>query len=215
MATERPALGRLLAPVERPLRRIAWPASWLLVTVPAIIITVQFLTDQLGADPIDRAQRLTGEWTLRFLLLSLAITPLVRVTGWGWLITFRRFFGLSAFFWALSHLLEYIVLDYFFDWTEIVKDITKHWYVTLGMAAFLLLIPLALTSTKASIKRLGGKRWTALHRLVYVSLILGCLHFTWAVKKDKSEPILYGAVAAGLLAFRLVGRTGRRDPARP
>lgn len=210
---------QILATLERPLRRVLRPASWLLVTVPAIIITWQFLTDQLGADPIDRAQRLTGEWTLRFLLLSLAITPLMRVTGWGWLVTYRRFFGLSAFFWALSHLLEYVVLDWYFDWSEIVKDITKHWYVTLGMAAFALLIPLALTSTKASIKRLGGKRWNALHRLVYASLILGCLHFTWAVKKDKTEPILYGAVAAGLLAFRLPWfsprSVGRRDPARP
>lgn len=205
-----PPLGRLLAPVERPLRRALRPALWLLVTLPAVYITVQFLRDELGADPIDRAQRLSGEWTLRFLIASLAITPLMRITGWGWLVTYRRFLGLAAFFWALGHLLEYIVLDWFFDWNEIIKDITQHWYVTLGMLSFVLLVPLALTSTKASIKRLGGQRWNALHRLVYVSVIAGCLHFVWAVKKDISEPILYGAVTMGLLGARLVWRPTRR-----
>ncbi len=194
------------------MRRWIRPALWVLVLAPAPAIVAMFLLNKLGANPIREVEHETGKWALRFLAGSLAVTPLMRITGAGWLVAERRFLGLAAFFWALTHLLVYTVLDWFFDWHEIWKDILKHWYVTLGMAAFLLLIPLALTSTKASIRRLGGKRWTQLHRLVYVSVILACLHFTWAVKKDISEPILYGAIVAALLAFRLVWRGGRRSP---
>jgi sulfoxide reductase heme-binding subunit YedZ len=183
---------------------------WALVLLPAPVLVAQLLLDQLGADPIDKLERLTGEWALRFLIASLAVTPLMRLTGWGWLVTQRRFLGLAAFFWAVGHLSVYTVLDWFFDWQEIIKDVTKHLYITLGMLAFVLMVPLALTSTKASIRRLGGARWNALHSLVYVSVIAACLHFVWAVKQDIAEPMLYGGIAAMLLVFRLVRRPASR-----
>lgn len=195
---------------ERTVRRFIRPALWALVLLPAPVLIAQLLLDQLGADPIDKLERLTGEWALRFLIASLAVTPLMRVTGWGWLVAQRRFLGLAAFFWAFGHLSVYTVLDWFFDWQEIVKDVTKHLYITLGMTAFVLMVPLALTSTKASIRKLGGPRWNRLHSLVYVSVIAACLHFVWAVKKDLREPIIYGGVAAALLAFRVLWRAKPR-----
>ncbi|GAB1342732.1 protein-methionine-sulfoxide reductase heme-binding subunit MsrQ [Gemmatimonas sp.] len=195
---------------ERMVRRFIRPALWALVVLPAPVLIAQLLLDQLGADPIDKLERLTGEWALRFLIASLAVTPLMRLTGWGWLVAQRRFLGLAAFFWAFGHLSVYTVLDWFFDWQEIVKDVTKHLYITLGMTAFVLMVPLALTSTKASIRKLGGPRWNRLHSLVYVSVIAACLHFVWAVKKDLGEPILYGGVAAALLAFRVLWRAKPR-----
>jgi sulfoxide reductase heme-binding subunit YedZ len=196
------------------MRRWLRPASWVAVIAPIPVIVAYFFLGKLGANPIREVEHMTGEWALRFLAASLAVTPLMRLTGAGWLVAERRFLGLAAFFWAVGHLLVYTVLDWFFDWHEIWKDILKHWYVTLGMLAFLLMIPLALTSTKASIKRLGGKKWNALHRLVYVSVAAACLHFFWAVKKDRSEPILYGTVVAVLLASRLIWRGGRRPSVR-
>lgn len=195
---------------ERTVRRFIRPALWALVLLPAPVLIAQLLLDQLGADPIDKLERLTGHWALRFLIASLAVTPLMRVTGWGWLVAQRRFLGLAAFFWAFGHLSVYTVLDWFFDWQEIIKDVTKHLYITLGMTAFVLMVPLALTSTKASIRKLGGPRWNKLHSLVYISVIAACLHFVWAVKKDLSEPILYGSVALALLAFRVLWRAKPR-----
>lgn len=200
---------------ERLVRRFVRPALWALVLVPVPVLAAQFLLDQLGADPIDKLERLTGEWALRFLIASLAVTPLMRLTGWGWLVAQRRFLGLAAFFWALGHLSVYTVLDWFFDWQEIIKDVTKHLYITLGMAAFLIMVPLALTSTKASIRKLGGVRWNKLHSLVYLSVIAACLHFVWAVKKDITEPMIYGGIAALLLAFRVVWRPAPRASIRP
>ncbi len=203
----------MLARGEGPIRRLIRPALWLLVIVPAIVLVAQLLLDQLGAEPIEALQHASGEWTLRLLAASLAVTPLMRLTGWGWLVAQRRFLGLAAFFWALGHLSVYIVLDQFFDWPEIVKDILKHLYITVGMLAFVLMIPLALTSSKWSIKRLGGKRWNQLHRLVYVSAIAGCVHFLWAVKKDLAEPMLYAAVFVVLFALRFILRKpGPRSP---
>lgn len=195
-----------VATVERVTRRFIRPALWLLVVLPAPMLIAQLLLDQLGADPIDKLERLTGAWALRFLIASLAVTPLMRLTGWGWLVAQRKFLGLAAFFWAFGHLSVYTVLDWFFDWQEITKDILKHLYITLGMTAFVLMVPLALTSTKGAIKRLGGVRWNRLHSLVYVSVIAACLHFVWAVKKDITEPMIYGGIALVLLAVRVVGR---------
>ena len=160
----------------------------------------------LGANPIERLEDETGRWTLRLLAGSLAVTPLVTFTRWGWLIRERRFLGLAAFCYAVLHLNVYIGLDNFFDVDDIVKDVLKHLYVTVGMTGFLLLVPLAVTSTKGWIRRLGGKRWNQLHRLVYVAAIAGCVHFIWAVKKDKTEPLIYAAVFLSLFALRLVGR---------
>lgn len=203
----------LLARAESPVRRLIRPALWLLVIVPAIVLVAQLLLDQLGAEPIESLQKASGKWALRLLAASLAVTPLMLVTGWGWLVAQRRFLGLATFFWALGHLSVYIMLDQFFDWPEIVKDILEHLYITVGMLAFVLMIPLALTSTKWSIKRLGGKRWNQLHRLVYVSAIAGCVHYLWAVKKDREEPMLYAAVFVVLFALRFILRKpGPRSP---
>ena len=203
----------LLARAESPIRRLIRPALWLLVIVPAIVLVAQLLLDQLGAEPIEALEHASGKWTLRFLAGSLAITPLMGLTGWGWLLAQRRFLGLATFFWAIGHLSVYTVLDQFFDWPAITEDILKRIYITLGMLAFVLMIPLAVTSTKASIRRLGGKRWTQLHRLVYVSAVAGCVHYLWAVKKDLAEPILYAAVFAVLFALRLILR--KRGPRTP
>ncbi len=200
----------MVSTVERVTRRFIRPALWLLVVLPAPMLIAQLLLDQLGADPIDKLERLTGAWALRFLIASLAVTPLVWLTGWGWLVAQRKFLGLAAFFWAFGHLSVYTVLDWFFDWQEITKDILKHLYITLGMTAFVLMVPLALTSTKGAIKRLGGVRWNRLHSLVYVSVIAACLHFVWAVKKDITEPMIYGGIALVLLAVRVVGRPPAR-----
>jgi sulfoxide reductase heme-binding subunit YedZ len=208
-------LSQETSSAERHVRRFIRPALWALVLVPAPLLIAQLLLDQLGADPIDKLERLTGEWALRFLIASLAVTPLMRLTGWGWLVAQRRFLGLAAFFWAFGHLSVYTVLDWFFDWQEILKDVTKHLYITLGMLAFVIMVPLALTSTKASIRKLGGVRWNKLHALVYVSVIAACLHFVWAVKQDITEPMIYGGIAALLLAFRVVGRPTPRASIRP
>lgn len=203
----------MLARLEPLVRRWLRPVLWLVAVGPAVWIVFALFTDRLGADPIEKVEHLTGQWTLRILAGSLAVTPLIRVTRWGWLITQRRFLGLAAFFWAVAHLSAYVGLDQFFDVGAIVEDVLKHLYITVGMLAFLLLLPLALTSTKASIRRLGGKRWTALHRLVYVAAIAGCIHFLWAVKKDVQEPILYSAVFALLLVLRFAWRRKRASPA--
>lgn len=206
-------MSSLLVRAESPVRRLIRPALWLLVIVPAIVLVAQLLLDQLGAEPIEELEHASGKWALRFLAASLAVTPIMRMTGWGWLLAQRRFLGLATFFWALGHLSVYIVLDQFFDWSAIGDDILKRLYITLGMLAFVLMIPLALTSTKAAIRKLGGKRWNLLHRLVYVSAVAGCVHFLWAVKKDLAEPILYAAVFAFLFALRFVLRKpGPRSP---
>jgi sulfoxide reductase heme-binding subunit YedZ len=205
----------MLARAEAPLRRLIRPALWLLVVVPAIVLVAQLLLNQLGAEPIESLEHASGEWALRLLAASLAVTPLMRLTGWGWLVAQRRFLGLAAFFWAMGHLSVYIVLDQFFDWPEIVKDVLKHLYITVGMLAFVLMIPLALTSTKSSIRRLGGQRWTKLHRLVYVTAVAGCVHYLWAVKKDIAEPLLYAAVFVVLFVLRLVLRKPGPRTSRP
>jgi sulfoxide reductase heme-binding subunit YedZ len=202
-----------LSRVEPHVRRWIRPLMWVVVIGPVVWLAVQAFTGALGADPIDKLERESGQWTLRMLAAALAVTPVMRLTGWGWLVAQRRFLGLSAFFYAVGHLGVYIGLDWFFDIGEIVKDVVKHLYVTVGMLAFLLMVPLALTSTKRSIRRLGGKRWNQLHRLVYLSAVAGCIHFLWAVKKDIREPILYITIFAVLFAVRLYwwrrGRSSR------
>ena len=203
----------MLSRAESPIRRVIRPALWLLVIAPAIVLIAQLLLDQLGAEPIEALEHASGKWALRLLAASLVVTPLMRLTSWGWMVAQRRFLGLAAFFWAMGHLSVYIVLDQFFDWPEIVKDVLKHLYITVGMLAFVLMIPLALTSTKWSIRTLGGKRWTQLHRLVYVSAVAGCVHVLWAVKKDLAEPMIYAAVFAVLFALRLILR--KRGPRAP
>lgn len=192
-------------------RRWIHPAMWALVTVPVVAMIAMYPLGMLGANPIRELEHFSGEWALRLLACSLAVTPLIKLTRWGWLIPERRFLGLAAFYWAILHLSVYIGLDMFFDVSDIVEDVLKHLYITVGMLAFVLMIPLALTSTKASIKRLGGRKWNALHSLVYVSAIAGCVHYLWGVKKDIEEPIMYSSVFVVLFAFRIVWKWGRRD----
>jgi sulfoxide reductase heme-binding subunit YedZ len=158
--------------------------------------------DQLGANPVETLSHRTGDWSLRFLLLTLAVTPLRRLTGWNGLQRFRRLLGLFAFFYVSLHFGVYLVFDQFFDWRAIVADIAKRPYITVGFAGWLLLIPLAVTSTGGMMKRLG-RNWQGLHRLIYLIGALGVLHYLWLVKADLSEPLLYAGILALLLSYRL------------
>lgn len=179
------------------------PVVIVLALVPAARIVWQIFFGGLGANPIEEIQHRTGDWTLNFLALTLVITPLRRLSGWGWLVPYRRTFGLLAFFFATTHLLNYMVLDLFFDWGEIAEDILERPYITIGMAAFIALIPLALTSTKASIRRLGARRWNRLHQLIYPVVIAGTVHYWLSVKQDIARPLIYALIFGGLLAIRI------------
>jgi sulfoxide reductase heme-binding subunit YedZ len=156
-------------------------------------------------NPIEFITRSSGTWTLVFLLLTLSITPLRQLTGWAGWLAYRRMLGLYAFFYACLHLLTYLWLDQFFDWAAIWSDILQRPFITVGMLAFLLLIPLAATSTQAMMRRLK-RRWGQLHRLVYLIAVLAVVHYLWLVKKDLTEPLIYAAVLAVLLAWRVVKR---------
>ncbi len=179
--------------------------------LPAASLVWAALTDGLGAEPIERVTHVTGSWTLRFLLASLAVTPFRRLFGWRWIAPLRRTFGLTAFSYACLHYLTYIVLEHFFDWELIVEDVLERRYVTVGFAALLCLVPLAVTSTRAMMRRLG-RRWNALHRLAYLAGVLGTIHFLWLVKADLLEPLLYAAALGLLLGARLWPRL-KRSPA--
>jgi len=172
--------------------------------VPLASLTWKAATVKLGANPIEAITHSTGDWTLIFLLVTLAVTPLRRLTGQPWLIRFRRMFGLFAYFYACLHFLTYIWLDQGFDVHSMVKDVYKRPFITMGFTAFLLLAPLVVTSTRKMIQRLGGRRWQWLHRLIYVSAGAAIVHFTWAMKKDIHRPIEYGVVLAVLLGYRVV-----------
>jgi methionine sulfoxide reductase heme-binding subunit len=161
-------------------------------------------TGHLGANPIEKITHETGDWTLRLLLITLAITPLRKILAIPSLIRFRRMLGLYAFFYAFLHFVTYVWLDKFFDIHEMLVDIGKRKFITVGFTAFVLLIPLAITSTRGWIRRLGGKRWQALHRLIYLSAIGGVIHYLWLVKADIREPLEYGTLLAILLLYRVV-----------
>jgi sulfoxide reductase heme-binding subunit YedZ len=163
----------------------------------------------LGANPVEELIHRFGIWGLNFLLITLAVTPLRRLTGKSWLLRFRRVLGLFAFFYVLMHFLTYAGLDQHFDLPLIFEDIAERPFITIGFTAFLLLIPLAVTSTNAMMKRLG-RRWQKLHRLVYVIAVLGVVHFYWQVKLDTLEPLIYAAILAALLGYRLKGRKNDR-----
>ncbi len=171
-------------------------------------------TGPLGANPIEYINRYLGDWAIRFLLLSLAVTPVRGITGWNWIMRFRRMIGLYAFFYVCLHLSSYIGLDQFFDWGEIWKDIIKRNYITVGMLTFLMLVPLAATSTNGMVKRLGGKRWTNLHKLIYVAGVTSCFHFYMMRKGVQLEPIIYGAIAGVLLGNRLAAHLRKKAQAR-
>jgi sulfoxide reductase heme-binding subunit YedZ len=176
---------------------------FLLCLGPVTVLTWKFLHELLGANPIDVITRSTGRWTLTFLLITLGVTPLRRLAGTPWLVRFRRMLGLYAFFYGCLHLTTYVWMDKFFDVHEMLQDILKRRFITAGMTGWLLMLPLALTSTVGWIRRLGGKRWQKLHRLIYFSAAAGVIHFLWLVKADKRKPLTYGAVLAILLAHRL------------
>jgi sulfoxide reductase heme-binding subunit YedZ len=174
-----------------------------LCLVPLGLLVWKALQGELGANPIEVITHATGDWTIRFLLITLAITPLRRITGQNWLIRFRRMLGLFAFFYVVLHFLTYIWLDKFFDFHEIVKDIGRRPFITVGFLGFVLLIPLALTSTQGMIRRLG-KDWQKLHRLIYLAAIAGVVHYWWLVKIDVRLPLMYGAILTVLLLARVV-----------
>jgi sulfoxide reductase heme-binding subunit YedZ len=184
---------------------------FLLALGPLAWLTWGVFTDNLGANPIDVVTDETGTWTLRFLVLTLLITPLRRWFGWNGLVRFRRMLGLFAFFYGCLHFLTYIWLDQFFAFDEIVKDVIKRPFITAGFTAFLLMWPLALTSTKGWIRRLG-RRWQALHRLVYASAVLGVVHYWWLVKADISRPLRYALIVGVLLSARIWWAARRPSP---
>jgi sulfoxide reductase heme-binding subunit YedZ len=160
--------------------------------------------NSLGANPIEAVTRGLGAWALNFLLITLAITPLRHYAKWAWPINLRRLLGLYAFFYASLHLTAYLWLDQFFDWMAVAKDILKRPFITVGMAAFLLLIPLAATSTDTAIRKLGGRRWQQLHRSVYAVSALAVLHYLWMVKADLKKPLIYATLLTLLLGLRLL-----------
>ena len=175
--------------------------------IPVLRLSWFAYSDQLGANPIELITRSLGTWTLVFLLITLSITPVRKLSGWAWLIKLRRMAGLFAFFYASLHFITYIWLDQFFDFSSIYKDVIKRPFITIGFAAFVMLIPLAATSTNAMIKKLGGQLWQKLHRLVYLIAIFAVLHYWWLVKKDITQPLIYAAVLTLLLVYRVWSRS--------
>lgn len=184
--------------------------------LPFARLAVFTVMDRLGANPIEFITRNTGDWTLYFLCITLAVTPLRRLSGWNWLIKLRRMLGLFAFFYATLHFTTFLWFDHFFDVDEMLKDVVKRPFITVGFIAFVLLIPLAATSTNRMTRLLGGKRWQALHRTIYLIAPLAILHFWWmkAGKHDFERPILFGVTVAALLLVRLYWRVARQRAAR-
>jgi methionine sulfoxide reductase heme-binding subunit len=171
---------------------------------PAFVLTWKGFHDGLGANPIDVITRATGKTTLTFLLITLSVSPVRKLSGLSWLIRFRRMLGLFAFFYGSLHLMTYVWLDKFFDVQAMLHDIAKRRFITAGMTAWVLMLPLAITSTTGWIRRLGGKRWQKLHRLIYFSAAAGVIHFIWLVKADLRDPLTFGAILAMLLAYRVI-----------
>jgi sulfoxide reductase heme-binding subunit YedZ len=184
---------------------------FLLCLSPAILLALQLLSAIFGwqafqgdvtANPIEYFTHATGDWTLRFLCITLAVTPLRKILRVPQLIRFRRMLGLFAFFYVCLHFTIWFAIDHFFNWHEMWGDVLKRRFITVGFLGFVLLIPLAVTSTAGMIRRLGGKRWQLLHRLIYVTAVLGVIHYYWLVKSDVRRPLAYGAIVALLLAWR-------------
>jgi methionine sulfoxide reductase heme-binding subunit len=180
------------------------PVVFLACLAPLVSLVWRGFHFELGANPVEAITHGTGDWTLSLLLITLAITPLRMLTRQYWLVRFRRMLGLFAFFYGFLHLMTYVWLDKFFDVHEMLHDIAKRRFITAGMTAFALMIPLALTSTKWAIRKLGGKRWQILHRLIHASAAAGVVHYIWLVKADLRKPLEFGAVLAALLAYRLI-----------
>lgn len=193
--------------------RLMKAGVFLLAVLPLARLIVLGLLDRLGGNPVEFVIHSTGTWTLVLLLLTLTMTPLRRLTGMKWPLALRRMLGLFSFFYAVLHVLAYVGLDQWFDWPSIVADVAKHRYVLVGLAGFLLLFSLAVTSTSGMVRRLG-RHWQRLHRLVYLAGGLGVVHYLWLVKKDITQPLLYGTVLVVLLAARIRPRGARIPTAR-
>jgi len=189
--------------------RVKW-SVFLFCLVPLALLLWRGVAGNLTANPIEYITHRTGDWTLRFLLLALAVTPLRRLTGWSSVAPFRRMLGLFAFFYATLHFSTYLVLDFFFAFDLIFDDIVERRYVTAGFVGFVLLVPLAVTSTNGMIRRLGGLRWRRLHQLAYVAAVAGVVHYLWLVKIDRRPPLIYAAVLSVLLGGRVWFRYGTR-----
>jgi sulfoxide reductase heme-binding subunit YedZ len=192
-------------------QRVLKACVFVLCLVPALRLAAWAGMGRLGANPIETITRSTGWWALAMLVLTLSVTPVRRLLGWPWLLRLRRMLGLYAFAYGTVHFGIYLWLDQFFDWGEILKDIAKRPFITVGFAALLAMAPLAVTSTAAMVRRLGAKRWLALHRLVYLVAILGAVHFLWLVKRDVTEPVIFLGLFSVLLGARAVFL--RRDAA--
>ncbi len=190
--------------------KLAKTGVFLLCLAPFGALVWRAATNGLGANPIEFVTHATGDWTLRFLLITLTVTPARKLLGRPELIKFRRMLGLFAFFYGSLHLLTYLVLDKFFDFAEITRDIAKRPFITVGFTALMLMVPLAITSTAGWIRRLGGKNWRVLHRLIYFSALGGVVHYYWLVKSDVRLPLLYGALLGVLLAYRGVTAVAQR-----
>ncbi len=196
------------------MRKLLKPLVFLLALVPAGYLGYRTYANDLGVNPAETLQLETGEWALKFLIITLAVTPVRRLTGWNRVIQFRRMLGLFAFFYACVHFLTYIVLDKYFAFGEMMADVIKRPFITAGFVAFVAMVPLAVTSTKGWIRRLG-RRWQVLHRLIYVSGVAAAVHFVWKVKVAIGEPVYYAVVIAALLGFRLVWQLRSARSVRP
>jgi sulfoxide reductase heme-binding subunit YedZ len=190
--------------IALPAEKYARPLAHLLCALPLIWLGSQAALDLLGANPVEALIRFLGDWALKILILALAVTPIRLLTGWSGLARYRRMLGLWGFGYAMLHLAAYVVLDQFFDWDAIGHEILKHKFITVGMAAVILLLPLAVTSTKGMIKRLGGLAWRRLHMLVYLAVPLAALHYVWMVKAGIIQPLTYLAVTLLLLGCRAI-----------
>jgi len=196
------------------MRRLAWAAVFAACALPLALIGTDAVGGRLGADPIAMIMNRLGFWALFFLLLSLAPTPLKILFGWNLPLRFRRMVGLFAFFYASAHLATYVGVDQFFDLPAVAADIVKRKFITVGFLAFLLLVPLAITSTDRWVRRLGFVQWKRLHRLSYLAAVCGVIHFVWRVKVDLRQPMMFGVILAGLFAVRIFApRVSRSSPA--
>ena len=190
--------------------RVVKPALYAAAVLPLLYVSFRLGTGRVEGDQVKFLQHVTGNTVLACLLLTLSITPLRRLTGWNEIIRVRRLIGLTAFWYALVHFLSYLVFDQSLSVPDIVEDIAKHPWVLLGFGSFLMLLPLAITSTKGWVRRLGGRRWQRLHRLVYLATAAGVVHYFWLVKKDVTDPIYWAVALLGVLGLRLVKRPARR-----
>ena len=192
------------------LKKIFKPAFFISSLLPLFWLIWKALIDGLGANPVEKAIHRTGDWTLNFLMITLSITPLRNITGWAWLSRFRRMTGLFAFFYASLHFLTYAGFDHLFSLESIIKDAVKHKRIFVGFGTFIILLTLALTSPNKMVKRIGAKRWQAIHRLTYLAAIGGVIHYLWLVKIDIRLPLVYAGILALLLGCRIFLSVARK-----